>query len=127
MLFAGWFTEPIPFFEGPLNEEYALQHLNDALFPMFEQLRALPPVLGTITMHLSVSGETGAVTDVTFLADTLIALPAAAGDFDLGPGLMDSSVIRGAVQHTIRDHLLQAVFSKCPEGDTMITLPLVFE
>lgn len=124
---AGWFTEPSPFFDGPLDEAEALQHLNDALLPMFDQLQALPPVLGTISMQLKVSGETGAVTDVRFLADTLIALPAAAGDYGLGPGLMDSSVIRGAVQHSIKDHLMDATFSKCSEGDTVITLPLVFE
>lgn len=124
---AGWFTEPSPFFDGPLDEEDALQHLNDALLPMFDQLQALPSVSGTITMQIQVSGETGSVDDVRFLADTLVALPAAAADYELGPGLMSSSVIRGAVQHTIRDHLKEAVFPKCEGGDTVITLPLVFE
>eukprot|EP00882_Tetradesmus_deserticola_P023705 GHRQ01025811.1.p2 GENE.GHRQ01025811.1~~GHRQ01025811.1.p2 ORF type:complete len:201 (+),score=65.51 GHRQ01025811.1:356-958(+) len=56
----GWFTEPSPFFDGPLPESDALQHLNAALEPMFEQLQALPQVTGTITMQLTVSGETGA-------------------------------------------------------------------
>jgi hypothetical protein len=122
----GWFTEPSPFFDGPLEEEEALQHLNAALEPMFEQLQALPQVTGTITMQLSVSGETGAVKDVTFLADTLVALPAAAADLGLGSGLLDAGTIRGAVQHVIRDSLLAAEFPEC-EGDTVITLPLVFE
>lgn len=123
---AGWFTEPSPFFDGPLAEEDALAHLNQALEPMFEQLQALPTVLGTITMRLSVSGETGSVTNVEFLADTLVALPAAAADLGLGKGLLDGKTIRGAVQHTIRDHLLEARFPLCAEGDTTITLPLVF-
>ncbi|WIA11976.1 hypothetical protein OEZ85_012058 [Tetradesmus obliquus] len=123
----GWFTEPSPFFDGPLPEEEALQDLNAALFPMFDQLQALPQVTGTISMQLRVSGETGAVTDVTFLADTLVALPAAAADLGLGSGLLDSGTIRGAVQHVIRDSLMAAEFPESEEGDTVITLPLVFE
>jgi hypothetical protein len=94
---------------------------------MFEQLQALPQVTGTITMQLRVSGETGTVTYVKFLADTLVALPAAAADLGLGSGLLDSKTIRGAVQHVIQDSLMEAEFPECEEGDTVITLPLVFE
>lgn len=122
----GWYTDPSPFFDGPLDEEDALEPLNAALEPMFETLQALPPVLGTLSVRLTVSGVTGSVTDVAFLADTLVAPPAAAGS-ELGGGLLDAGTIRGAVQHTVADSLRQADFPMCEEGDTLITLPLVFE
>lgn len=122
----GWYTDPLPFFDGPLDEEDALEPLNAALIPMFDTLQALPPVLGTMSVRLTVSGATGSVTDVAFLADTLVAPPAAAGG-DLGGGLLDAATIRGAVQHTVVDGLKQAEFPMCEEGDTLITLPLVFE
>lgn len=122
----GWYTDPSPFFDGPLEEEDALEPLNAALEPMFETLQALPPVLGTMSVRLTVSGATGSVTDVSFLADTLVAPPAAAGG-ELGGGLLDAATIRGAVQHTVVDSLKQAEFPMCEEGDTLITLPLVFE
>lgn len=122
----GWYTDPSPFFDGPLDEEDALDALNAVLIPMFDTLQALPPVLGTLSARLTVSGATGRVTDVAFLADTLVAPPAAAGG-DLGGGLLDAATIRGAVQHTVVDSLKQAEFPTCEEGDTLITLPLVFE
>ncbi|KAF8071143.1 GPA3 [Scenedesmus sp. PABB004] len=120
----GWFTEPSPFFDGPLDET-ALDPLNAALVPMLDTLQALPPCRGTLSCRLTVSGETGRVRDVEFLADTLVALPAAAADFGLGAGLLDAGTVRGAVQHTVRDALLGARFPACAEGDTAITLPLV--
>lgn len=122
----GWYTDPSPFFDGPLEEGDALEPLNAALQPMFETLQALPPVLGTMSVRMTVSGASGAVTQVDFLADTLVAPPAAAGG-ELGGGLLDAGTIRGAVQHTVVDALKQADFPMCDEGDTMITLPLVFE
>lgn len=122
----GWYTDPSPFFDGPLDEEDALEPLNEVLEPMFETLQALPPVLGTTSVRLRVSGDTGRVADVAFLADTLVAPPAAAGG-ELGGGLLDAATIRGAVQHTVVDHLKQGEFPTCEEGDTLITLPLVFE
>jgi hypothetical protein len=109
-----------------LAEETAIGKLNEALEPIFEQLQVLPRVLGIISMQLLVSGQTGLVTEVKFLADTLVALPAAAG-VELGGGLLGASTIRGAVQHTIRDGLMAAHFPPCAEGDTIITLPLVFD
>jgi hypothetical protein len=109
-----------------LEEEDALEPLNAALEPLFETLQALPPVLGIISVRLTVSGATGNVTDVSFLADTLVVPPAAAGG-ELGGGLLDAATVRGAVQHTIVDSLKQADFPMCEEGDTLITLPLVFE
>jgi hypothetical protein len=93
---------------------------------MFETLQALPPVLGTMSVRMTVSGASGAVTNVDFLADTLVAPPAAAGG-ELGGGLLDAGTIRGAVQHTVVGALKQAEFPMCDEGDTLITLPLVFE
>jgi hypothetical protein len=122
----GWYTDPSPFFDGPLDEEDALNALNAVLIPMFDTLQALPPVLGTLSLRITVSGETGRVTDVDFLADTLVAPPAAAGG-DLGGGLLDAGTIRGAVQHTVVEALKQGEFPECEEGDTLITLPLVFE
>lgn len=121
----GWYTDPSPFFDGPLQEADAEAPLDAALQPLFETLQALPPALGTLSMRLTVSGASGKVDDVTFLADTLVAPPAAAGE-ELGGGLLDAATIRGAVQHVVVDHLKQAQFPKCDEGDTVISLPLVF-
>lgn len=44
MLPAGWFTQPSPFFDGPLSEEEAEGPLNAALEALFEELALLPPV-----------------------------------------------------------------------------------
>lgn len=125
-LLAGWFTEPSPFFDGPLEEAAATAALNDALLPMFDTLAELPRVCGTLSVCCRVHGGSGAVSDVEFLADTLVALPAAA-DAALGGGLLDAATVRGAVQHTVRDALLGAVFPASDGGDTLVTLPLVFE
>jgi hypothetical protein len=122
----GWYTDPSPFFDGPLPERAALGALNAALEPMLEQLQALPRVLGTLSTRLVVSGSSGRVTRVQFLADTLVAPPAAAGE-ELGGGLLEPATIRGAVHHTVRDHLLAAAFPPCDGGDTTLTLPLVFD
>lgn len=122
----GWYTDPSPFFDGPLSEDEALEPLNAVLEPMSEQLQALPSVLGTLSTRITVSGQTGSVTDVQFLADTLVAPPTAA-EGPLGGGLLDASTVRGAVQHTVVEHLKAAEFPQSEEGDTLITLPLVFD
>ncbi len=41
---AGWFTQPSPFFEGPLSAESAGESLNEALEGLFDELAEAPQV-----------------------------------------------------------------------------------
>lgn len=122
----GWFTEPSPFIEGALEPGAAVESLNEALDPIFEDLEELPLVLGTLTVRIHISGADGRVTDVEFLADTLIVRPGQLITDDDGDPL-PSSAARAAVQHVIRDRLMAAQFPPCDGGDTRVTYPFVFE
>eukprot|EP00798_Chlamydomonas_sp_ICE-L_P002375 gene2375-8682_t len=117
----GWFTEPSPFFTGALTAEEASDVLNTGLESLYEDLASLPQATGTLSVRLNVSGENGAVTEVRWLADTLIPIP--------GSGLTQEAV-RAGIQHTIQEVMLQLTFptpSAVGGGDTLITLPVVFE
>lgn len=128
----GWFSDPSPVVEGGLggSEEQqgaVLEALDRVLQDMMAELQALPAVLGILTARLRVGGATGRVQDVAFVADTMVVPPAAAGG-DLGGGLLEASTVRGAVQHTVAQHLQGLQLPPCDDGaDTLITLPLVFE
>lgn len=77
-------------------------------------------MVGTLTLRLTVSGSDGSVTDVQFLADTLVPLP----------GEDPPSAVRAAVQHATRDFLSEAQFPVAAAGgsaDTCITLPIIFD
>jgi hypothetical protein len=124
---AGWFTDPSPFFDGPLDEQEAMDALNTALEPLLEALGDLPPVLGTLSLRFKVSGSDGSVSDVEFLADTLVVLPQGWTGQGYGEEGLSAAGVRAAVQHTAKEHMLDASFPTCKEGDTLITLPLVFE
>jgi hypothetical protein len=86
----------------------------------------LPAVLGTLAVRITVSGATGAVAGVDFLADTLVVRPGQGITDDDGEPLPDAAA-RAAVQHAVRDGLAAARFPACSEGDTAITYPFVFE
>jgi hypothetical protein len=86
----------------------------------------LPAVLGTLTVRLTVSGATGGVASLDFLADTLVVRPGQLVTDDDGDPLPDSAA-RAAVQHAVRDGLAAAAFPPCEGGDTFITYPFVFE
>lgn len=123
----GWFTEPAPFFDGPLPEAAASRTLSRAMTPLLLELEQLPRVRGMLTLRLEVSGADGTVSNLELLADTLVALPAAAADFGLGSGLLEAATVRGAVQHSIVQRLGAVRFPACADGDTRITLPLLFD
>ncbi|KAL4859895.1 putative dolichyl-diphosphooligosaccharide--protein glycosyltransferase subunit 3B [Chlorella vulgaris] len=76
----GWFTQPQPFIAGALTSEEATPALNDCLETLYEELGTLPPAVGTVTVKLDVAGRTGKVTDLAFLANTLVARPSGAAD-----------------------------------------------
>lgn len=122
----GWFTEPSPFVDGPMDPADAAEGLNGALDAVFEELELLPAVLGTLAVRLRVSGADGSVSSVEFLADTLVVRPGQAITDDDGEPL-PASAARAAVQHAVRDCLEAAEFPACEAGDTLITYPFVFE
>ncbi|MEW5302461.1 MAG: hypothetical protein WDW36_005243 [Sanguina aurantia] len=116
----GWFAEPSPFFTGPLAAEAAEAGLQDAMQLMFEGLAELPSATGVLTVRMEVSGATGAVTAVKFLADTLMAVPT-------DGEIYQPTATRAAIQHLVSDTLIAARFPKTRGGDSSITLPIVFD
>lgn len=95
-------------------------------YPPLSTPQLLPAVLGTLTVRLTVSGGDGSVSDIQFLADTLIVRPGQLITDDEGEPLPPSAA-RAAVQHAVRDGLAAAEFPVCEAGDTYITYPFVFE
>ena len=126
---AGWFTSPAPCFDGALEEEEALESLNEALEPLLDALQDLPPVLGTLSVRIVVSGLDGSVKDVEFLADALVVLPQGWTGDGYGEEGLSEQQVRALVHQTVRLGLMQGEFPVAgeEEGDTRITLPLVFE
>jgi hypothetical protein len=112
-----------------LEEEEALESLNEALEPLLDALQELPPVLGTLSVRLVVSGLDGSVNDVVFLADTLVVLPQGWTGEGYGEDSLNEQQVRASVHHAVREYLMQGEFPVAgeEEGDTLITLPLVFE
>lgn len=92
--------------------------LNEALEEVFDTLEGAHPCTGTLTLRIDVRGADGSVSDVTFLADTLVPLPS----LDVEP-----SAVRAEIQHVVKDCLAAAVFPESASGDSSITLPIVFE
>ncbi|PSC67839.1 Oxoglutarate iron-dependent dioxygenase [Micractinium conductrix] len=117
----GWFTQPSPFFAGSLSEEAATPALNACLQGLYAALGGLPPVVGVVTLRLAVE-PSGHVADIAWLANTLVARPqgVAAGEAPDEPCQ--------ATLATIAEHLLVARFpSNADGGETVVTLPFVFE
>lgn len=69
----GWFTEPRPFVEGPLETEAVNAVLEPALAELFESLDDFGTIHGLLSLRLTVDAD-GAVKDVRALADTLVDL-----------------------------------------------------
>jgi hypothetical protein len=99
-----------------LTSEEATPALNDCLEALYEELGTLPPAVGTVTVKLDVTGETGKVTDLAFLANTLVARPS---------GAVDPEDVTQATLACIAQHLAAACFPTSP-GHTAITIPLTF-
>ncbi|CAL8462666.1 g2199 [Coccomyxa elongata] len=116
----GWFTEPSPFFDGPLDEEAATQALHSMLSELYEELGSLPQCLGTVVVRFTVSGETGQTSNLRCLTDTLVHVPS-----DPDP---DGENVRDQVFGAIVHYLSQrAAFPPCQKGNTVITLPFIFQ
>ena len=106
---------------GSLSEEAATPALNACLQGLYAALGGLPPVVGVVTLRLAVE-PSGHVADIAWLANTLVARPqgVAAGEAPDEPCQ--------ATLATIAEHLLVARFpSNADGGETVVTLPFVFE
>lgn len=66
------------------------------------------------------SGATGEVTDVKFLADTLMAVPS-------DGEIYQPTATRAAIQHLVYDTLSAARFPKTQGGDSTMLMPIVFD
>jgi len=116
----GWFSDPSPFFTGGLSEEDAAPVLDRVLGRLFDELDAeVGRATGTLAVRLNVSGETGRVTGISSLTDTLIPLP--------GQGYDDPEDVRLEIQDCVQQFLMSPTFPPSSAGDTQITIPLVFE
>lgn len=116
----GWFTSPSPFYSGGgLTEDEATPALNDALDRIYSQLESLPPVIGIVTVQLSIEGMGGSVTGLKWLSNTLVARSA---------GRCEERAVVEETLLCIADGLLDARFPKSGnEDETIVTLPFIFE
>lgn len=113
----GWFTAPEPHFEGALDEEA----INAGLAPPLGRVAMAPPSMtGLLSVRLRV-GSDGSVARLELLADTLVADPSQLR------GSEAPSAARARVLAAIAIELRAATFAPCDDGETMITLPLVFD
>ncbi|KXZ56701.1 hypothetical protein GPECTOR_1g631 [Gonium pectorale] len=126
----GWFTEPAPFFDGPLDPADAEAVLAEGLQPLYEALDAVSGlVTGTLIARVTISGADGSVSGVSWLADTLVEVPN--HDRAAAEALLEGRVLprlRALVQNEMRDCLTAITFPTAPAGgDSVLTLPIVFE
>ncbi|KAG2499292.1 hypothetical protein HYH03_002870 [Edaphochlamys debaryana] len=126
----GWFTEPAPFFSGPLDPAEAAAALSEGLEPLWAALEAVSGLVsGTLISRVTISGATGAVTDLTWLADTLVEVPN--HDRAAAEALLEGRVLprlRALVQGEVKECLMGLTFPAAESGeDSHLTLPLVFE
>lgn len=117
----GWFTQPEPFFSGGLSEEEASPVLEAAMEDVISIVTDLPcEVTGLLALRFKVDGGTGAVEEIEWLADTLIATSS-------GPEMLPKDQIRAGIQHVAAAELSRAKFPPSSDGsNTEITLPIVF-
>lgn len=113
------FTAPEPHFEGALDEEAINAGLAPPLGRVAEAM-APPSVTGLLSVRLQV-GSDGSVARLELLADTLVADPSQL------KGSEEPSAARARVLATIATELRAAKFAPCDDGETTITLPLVFD
>ncbi|PNG99733.1 hypothetical protein TSOC_014484, partial [Tetrabaena socialis] len=126
----GWFTEPSPFFDGPLDPAEAAEALNGGLEPLYMALEDLSGLLtGTLVTRVSISGLDGTVTGLVFLADTLVEVPN--HDRAAAEALLEGRVLprlRALVQHEVRECMSAIVFPASATGeDSTLTLPIILE
>lgn len=66
----GWFTEPVAYFEGDIEEDEATGIINTALGPLYQELAKLPEASGILNICMEIHA-TGAIGTMTILANTL--------------------------------------------------------
>jgi len=113
----GWFAEPVPFFRGGLEPEDCAEALDQALDGLFDQLESVATALGTLTVRVHVSGESGLVESVTLLTDGLVVPPSVR---------MEAAEVREEILYIVYTNLKPAQFPTAAE-DSFITIPFVFQ
>lgn len=105
----GWFTEPKTYKEGPLPKGHVTQKLNEVTLQVQELASRFPHFKGVLAIHLTVA-KNGSVKAVSLASNTIKGLE---------PHLRRQLLLR------LKSLLLNAEF-KSSNGETFITLPLVF-
>ncbi|GLC35784.1 hypothetical protein PLESTB_000493900 [Pleodorina starrii] len=126
----GWFTEPAPFFQGPLEPADAEEALNGGLAPLWDALEGISGlVTGTLIVRVRISGRDGSVSGLEWLADTLVEVPN--HDRAAAEALLEGRVLprlRALVHNEVRDCLTAITFPTVPSGeDSVLTYPIIFE
>ncbi|GIL99393.1 hypothetical protein Vretimale_4564 [Volvox reticuliferus] len=126
----GWFTEPAPFFQGPLDPADAEEALNEGLAPLWDALEGISGLItGTLIVRVHISGRSGSVTDLKWLADTLVEVPN--HDRAAAEALLEGRVLprlRALVHNEVHDCLTAITFPTVPSGeDSVLTYPIIFE
>ena len=107
----GWFTNPRPFFSGPLNAKKASVTLDNFMNELGSTLENFGMMNGTICLRLHVSAS-GAVSKCDFLTHTLISVDG------------DSMQVKQLSQK-IRNEIKKLSFTKAASS-SQIVLPLLF-
>ena len=118
----GWFTEPVPHFEGGLDEAAVEEGLAPAVTALMEAISP-PCVVGLLAVRLEVSAE-GKVTETIVLSDTLVVDPSQQDEADQ---CRDGDDERAALLAEVEEKLGAATFAPCAAGPTTVTLPLIFD
>ncbi|GLI68961.1 hypothetical protein VaNZ11_013489 [Volvox africanus] len=126
----GWFTEPMPFFQGPLDPADAEEALNGGLAPLWDALEGISGLItGTLIVRVHISGRSGSVTDLQWLADTLVEVPN--HDRAAAEALLEGRVLprlRALVHNEVHDCMTAIIFPTVPSGeDSVLTYPIIFE
>ncbi|EFJ42896.1 hypothetical protein VOLCADRAFT_96875 [Volvox carteri f. nagariensis] len=126
----GWFTEPAPFFQGPLDPADAEEVLNEGLGSLWDALEGISGLItGTLIVRVRISGRNGSVTSLDWLADTLVEVPN--HDRAAAEALLEGRVLprlRALVHNEVRDCLSMITFPAVPSGeDSVLTYPIIFE
>ena len=119
----GWFTEPVPHFEGGLDEDAVSAGLEPAVTALMEAISP-PCVVGLLAVRLEVSAD-GATQSVTVLSDTLVVDPSQQEAAD--DGCINGDDERAALLAQVERTLGGATFAPCDAGPTTVTLPLIFD
>uniref|UniRef100_A0A7S0PY49 Prolyl 4-hydroxylase alpha subunit Fe(2+) 2OG dioxygenase domain-containing protein n=1 Tax=Coccolithus braarudii TaxID=221442 RepID=A0A7S0PY49_9EUKA len=114
----GWFTEPETHFSGGMAEDDVANGLAPSLTAIQESL-GQPTITGLLSVRMLID-ESGELSELTHLIDTLVADPAA-----LAPDEHPDEA-RLTVLKTVEKELGEASFAPSTQG-TKITIPFVFD